>query len=726
MRMENGKDVILENELCRLTVGEDCIVKSLIVKATGEECLRQGEDISLFSVTQERPFNNEIKLAYPNKRTTYQGNALRREGNRLIVGFELAPYEAVVTVKEAPMYLAFELTDFIVPPESYAGLELTPPPAAAFRLVQLPVKNRANFGEWLNVSWDDSAAVNVLAVSPYAVIESERRKGYRVMTADAVNGMKLRGCSAAVIAAPTNQLLDAIDALEVDYQLPRGVESRRNFPVINSSAYWTGWINPDNVDEHIAYAKKGGFRMMLIYYTAFIKEKNGYGLCGDYDYLPNYPNGRDDLKKMLDRIKAAGITPGVHFLQTHIGLWSRYITPVVDHRVNLTRHFTLAKSLQTDDTEVYVEQNPENTVMNPKCRYLNFGGELISYEAYTTEPPYRFTGCKRGQYDTTVSPHPAGLIGGILDISEFGGWSAYIDQNTGLQDEIADKIADFYSAGFRFVYFDGSEGTNAPHGIHVPNAQYRVYKNLNPPPLYAESAAKAHFSWHFLSGGNAFDIFPPEIFKKSIDKYPAEEAPRMRQDFTRINFGWWGYYLPEEGKTGTQPDMFEYGTSHAAAWDCPVTLQVNLDAFRAHPRTDDNLEVMRRWEDVRRTGWLSEEQKLLLREPGREHILLINESGEYELVPYERIPCSAKEVRAFCFARNDAHYIVFWHMSGSGKLALNLNPSDILLEKELGGETIAFESVNNRVICPVGARCYLKSALSKEVLLKAFENAELL
>ena len=50
--MENENCIVIENELCRLTVGGDCIVKSLVVRETGEECLRQGEEISLFSVTQ--------------------------------------------------------------------------------------------------------------------------------------------------------------------------------------------------------------------------------------------------------------------------------------------------------------------------------------------------------------------------------------------------------------------------------------------------------------------------------------------------------------------------------------------------------------------------------------------------------------------------------------------------------------------------------------------------
>lgn len=725
--MKNN-EIFIESDMCRLTVGVDCIVKSLVVKENGEECLQQDEEISLFSVTQERPYNNEIKLAHPNKRTTYQGNSLRREGNRLFVGFEIVPYKAIVNIIETCGYIAFELVNFIFEEKLYRDLCMTPPPVTEFRLIQLPVKNRCFFGEWLNVSWDQTSAVNVLSTSPYEVIDSERRKGYRLLTANATKSIKLRGCSAAIIASPTNKLLDAIAEVEEDYELPRGVESRRNYSVINSSVYWTGTIDPGNVDEHISYARKGGFKMMLIYYASFIRERNGYSLCGNYDYEESYPNGRQDLKGMLDKIKAAGITPGVHFLQTHIGLNSRYITPVVDQRINLTRYFTLARTVAEADMTIYVEQNPEDLVMHPKCRYLNFGGELISYEAYTTERPYCFTGCRRGEYATTISEHPAGLIGGCLDISEFEGSSAYIDQNTNLQDEIADKIAEFYNAGFQFVYFDGSEGTNIPHGFHIPNAQYRVLKKLNPQPLFAEGAAKAHFSWHFLSGGNAFDVFPALIFKESINRYPAEEAPRMLQDFTRLNFGWWEYFAPGSesgGSSGTQPDMFEYGTSRAAAWDCPVTIQMTLDALKSTPRTDDILEVMRRWEDVRQKQWLSENQKKMLRELGQEHILLINENKEYELVPYEQIACRAEEVRAFVFERKSATYVVFWHAVGRAKITLDLNGADIVLERQIGGEKVPFETVCEKVVLPVEARCYLKTAISRDEVVRAFEKAEL-
>lgn len=724
-------DVTVENPRFKLILGADCAVKSLVVKQTGEECVVSGEGITLFSVTQDRPFNNEIKLIYPNTRTTFQANRVRRDGDKLIVGFEITPYEAVVAVKEAPDYISFTLADWIVDPDDYGSyLRISPPPASEFRVVQLPVKNRKNFGQWLNVSWDDAAAVAVVGAMPQARIDHERRNGYRILSADAVRGIKLRGTCAALVAAPAASFLDCMDSVEKDYKLPLGVQSRRS-AAINSSIYWSSDVRPSTVDEHIKYAKMGGFRMMLIYYPAIVKGSGGsggYDGIGEYAFRDDYPNGPADLAKMLAKIKEAGITPGLHVLHTFIGFKSPYVTPVADHRLNLTRRFTLAKPLGAADTTVHVEENPEDSVMCDDCRILQFGGELVSYEGYTTERPYRFTGCKRGAHKTNVTAHPLGQIGGLLDVCEFGAQSVYIDQNSDLQDEIADKIARIYNAGFCFVYFDGSEGVNVPQGFHVPNAQYRVWKKFHPEPLFTEGAAKAHFSWHHLSGANAFDVFSPESFKEKIREFPAAEAPLMRQDFSRLNFGWWGFWTPNEPTTklGTQPDMFEYGTSRAAAWDCPVTLQTSLAKFRKHPRMGDIFEVMRRWEDVRAKKWLTPAQKEELKNLDQEHILLVNEKKAYELVPYSEIPnVAGGTVRAFLFDRNGSRYVVYWHVSGSGQLALPLASGDFELVNELGGEKTAVACEGGESLLPADSRRYLKTSLSRDAVRKAFADAGL-
>ena len=91
-------DIILENKHFRLVLGGNCCPKSLMHKASGQECLISGEEMPLFSVTQPRPYNNEIKLAYPNQRTTFQANRVHQEGDRLIVGFEIIHYEAEIAV----------------------------------------------------------------------------------------------------------------------------------------------------------------------------------------------------------------------------------------------------------------------------------------------------------------------------------------------------------------------------------------------------------------------------------------------------------------------------------------------------------------------------------------------------------------------------------------------------------------------------------------------------
>ena len=707
-------DIIIENARLRLVVGSDCIAKSLVYKATGEECLLDGMQMPLFSVTQDRPFNNEIKQVYPCEHTTYPANRVRREGDQLIIGFSVAPYEAVVKVVEKDRYVAFFLDRFIVHPGDYGRQKMDTPPVAEFCLLQLPVKEREHFGDWLNVSWDEKVAVNVLATAPQTLVDADKRNGHRVMRAHVESGIRLQGPGAALIVEETDKLLDTIAIIEEDYDLPRGVESRRN-PLINASIYYTCELNPQTVDKHIAYAKAGGFRMMQVYYTSIFEASGMYGFIGNYDYKDSYPNGRDDLIAVLNKVKAAGITPGLHVLQPHIGMKSRYVTPVADHRLNLKRHFTLAKPLDAGDTTIFVEQDTYNAPMADKTRVLQFGGELITYEGYTDEYPYCFTGCTRGAYGTVVQEHPAGQIGGVLDVSEFGGVSVYLDQNSSLSEEIAQKIADAYNCGFQFIYFDGAEGVQPPFAYHLPNAQYRVYKKLQPAPILCVGAAKSHFSWHMISGGNAFDVFGADVFKEKIAQFPAQAAPRARDSFTCVNFGWWQFW-----GTPTQADHFEYSTSRAAAWDCPATMISDERLFEQNPRLYDVLEVLRRWEEVRTTGWLTSAQKEELKNLEQEHILLINEQKDFELVPYNEIKNLPADISAFSFARKGENYAVYWHRTGNGKLHLPLDYKDIQVMEELYGEALpACDDI------PVDKRRYIKSKLPMDKLIAAFQKAEL-
>ena len=205
----------------------------------------------------------------------------------------------------------------------------------------------------------------------------------------------------------------------------------------------------------------------------------------------------------------------------------------------------------------------------------------------------------------------------------------------------------------------------------------------------------------------------------------------MQDNFTRLNFGWLGYRLPDEKTIGTQPDQLEFVSSKAAAWDCPISLHATPESMALHPRTADNFEVVKRWEDVRAAKWLTDEQKKMLRDPNQEFILLLDEQNNFELVACNEVKQAVggcREVIAFTFERPDAFYAVYWHTSADQHLEIPLEPESFVLLERLGATSkmTAGEQANTSIV-PIGNRRYLKVNKSESAkLIAALEKARLL
>ena len=621
-------NIIIENSEMRLVIGSNGTALSLVHKSTGQECLQTGLKLPVFTLTQYRPYDNELQLAYPAKSKTFAADSVYWKGGDLIVSFKPERNKAIIGVKITDHYIGFTLKKFDYDFDDLRAKRKTE--VDEFTLLQFPVRNRTNFGEWLNVSWDGDVAVNLLATDPYARIDAEPREGYRIFKAGMEAGVKMEGVGVALITTGTENLLDRIDRVERDFNLPKGVESRRS-KEYKYSYYEACDVTPQNIGEHIAFAKTGGFRAIQIVWSAFASS------IGHFPWRPEYPGGMKDLQLVIRKIHDAGMIAGAHFWYNKTMKKDPYVSPVPDYRLNLSRTFTLAVPLDQKSAMVVVEENPDGCTMDNDRRILKIGNELIEYAGYTVERPYRFTGCKRGVLNTRSSENGQGFRFGLLDVDTWDIWVRF-DQRTSIQQEMAERIGTIYNeAGFDFVYFDGAEDIHPPYWFYTSMAQLKVYNCLQLAPAFSEGALKSHFSWHILTRGNAFDVFRPEVIKEATRKHPLAEAELISQDFTAVNFGWIDYTLPGENTTGMQPDMFEYVCSRAAAWDCPISLIGNLDKLQAHPRTADNLETIRRWEEARLTNFFNEGQKKALRNPGQEFTLLINEQGKFELQPCEQI-----------------------------------------------------------------------------------------
>jgi hypothetical protein len=114
-----------------------------------------------------------------------------------------------------------------------------------------------------------------------------------------------------------------------------------------------------------------------------------------------------------------------------------------------------------------------------------------------------------------------------------------------------------------------------------------------------------------------------------------------------------------------------------------------------------------------------------LRNTDNEHILLVNEMGEYELVRYEEIKDAAsgdKDIRAFVFERKGISYAVIWHRTGEGSLIVDTKGKRLIYEDSLGDSKTITDTDTARLT--VSKRRYLHTdGLSKDELILMIKNA---
>ena len=710
-----GADVVIENAAVRLVIGADGAARSLIHKSTGEECLAAEVRTPICAITQYRPYYNENFLIYPDKPRVFPACRVERRGDRLYVGFEDTYDIAVIRLDIEDDYIGFSLERVDYRIEAYGVKRQTE--IDEFALLRLPLRPRAHFGEWLNVVWDDRVAVNLLGTHPGTRIDAFPTAEATTLYAGLDAQVGLFGPGAALVVSSREGLLPAIVQIERDYDLPRGVESRRDGSY-RCSYYSLRGVTPENIDAHIEYARRGGFRTMMVYYVDFARS------CGHYGWREEYPGGMEDLRYVTDRIRAAGMIPGLHFHYSKVGVNDPYINGGhPDTRMNSVCELVLAEPAGAADTVLVVEGNTQGLRREEGRRLLHLGDELISYADCTTRPPYMLTGCRRGLHNSQPAAHAAGSRARLLDVDD---WPLFvrIDQNTGIQREIAGRLGRIYAeAGFRFVYFDGAEDVPMPYWYNVSRSQSVVYDALRPAPLFAEGALKSHFGWHILSRGNAFDIFPPEYIRPAMKKYTLRCAARNAEDFTAVDFGWVNYLAPGGATIGMQPDMYEYIYCKALAWDAPVSLVGNLEELRRHPRTEDNLRVMERWERAKLADVFTPEQKERLKDPDREFFLFEDSQGRFELYPCRQLtPDDESGVRAFLFRRGTKSCILYWHTSGEDQLRLTLPASRPTLTDDRG-RRIAFRREGRLCLLPAAGRAVLELDLPEEEAERLFLGA---
>ncbi len=598
----SGPDVVLENEGCRLTLAADGSVKSFFDKTLNAE-----QPVGL-----SRPFMRARLGAWD-----FPASGLSLSADLLTVTFGDGKARAEVQVQTRPYYLGFILKS-------------CEPALEAMTLFDLQVPKLTTVGSSIGAVYNDQTMWCVQTV------HYDGQQVARVMDATNANLVitypdlsrplpgktPVRGC--AFLTCPRARFFPVMNEVEQTYGMPsprlQGQPGKLS-PLMHRSYFFVTDLSEANVDEVIAYAKRGHFGYVLIVEHAW-----SHGSGSFIIHEKNFPHGRDGLKATIAKIQQAGFPVGLHMLTAGIDIRDPLVTPVPDNGIYVDMQAELAAAIDAQATFIPTREPPtkfpeKDEGYRGTGTILRLGDEMVQYSRLKLDPPYGFEGCTRGWNKSVAAAHPAGTAARHL----FRAYGLFlIDAHTDLLDRVADNVtATWNYCNCDGIYFDGSEWLQGEHGYYNARLQMAYYDRLQKKDIIAQGSSYSAYTWHLISRMASADGF------RDIKLYLDKRSPGFQSSFNNfmpLDIGWYAI------NPNIRPDDIEYVCSRALAFDSSISIETGLANLKTVPQAGEMIDTIARWEDLRQSGRVPAEVRKRLQAPGNEvHLMAVG--GEDALVP---------------------------------------------------------------------------------------------
>ena len=559
---------------------------------------------------------------------------------KLTALFEPAQAQVVLAVRIEPKYLVFEILS------ASEGVE-------EVRLGNLWLRCGELSSGISGLAMDDHFAVAVRALNlrvmghvgsqPAAVlagVSGEKPKDsagvweeklparLATLTATASGKQGLVGAKVALAACPAPEIRKTLQEM---FEKENAVRSRLGGPWAldapeTRGSYVFATVSEANADQWIQLAKTAG--LDEIHMISWEKS------LGHYEPRPDlFPHGLEGLKTVVEKIHAAGLKAGMHTLTGCISPHDPWVTPVPDPRLAVDGRFTLAEPLDDKQDRIVTAEKPENLdtmwAYASRGNVLRIGQELIQYTGLAQEPPYGFTGCRRGAFGTKPQAHPKDQPVEHLFV-RYGCFQP--DENSTLVDEVAEAIARvFNTCQFDMIYMDGAEGM--PGGWYgISRMREAIYRRIQRPVLVEASCWDYH-SWAFHSRLGAWD-HPNWGLKPFVDLHCRSNEEHRRSTLLPVQLGWWAILGPSQDHDAELPDEFEYLCAKALAFDMPMSFQgISPGQKPWCARQEEYLQMLGRYERLRLSGRVPASIRDRLKQEGQDFHLEMLPDGSWQFRP---------------------------------------------------------------------------------------------
>ncbi|NOZ21637.1 MAG: hypothetical protein GXP25_11195 [Planctomycetes bacterium] len=567
------------------------------------------------SASSIRPQARTTRNEAPPPWSERQGKAATYKDSRLTFTFGDAGATAVVKVTVQKRTLLFEV-------ESVTG-------DGVDQLIcpHVPLSLKANGEDPFTAC---VLALNLKTNSPEIPGPSKFLRAY------AYGRLGMAGAKSAIVACPTAEFRNVLkEAVTAAPDVPHSPISGPWAPdgPINYGSYLFNFtdLTEETVDDWIACCKRLGVTQIDFHGGRSFR-------FGDFEPNPKlYPKGKASLKAVIDRLHAAGISAGLHTYSQFLDPKCPYVTPVPHPDLGKLETYTLTAPLDEKATTVPVAESTRDTptltgFFIRGSVTLQIDNELITYKAVAKDPPFAFTGCKRGAFGTKVASHAKGAKARRLR----GCFNRFVaDGESALYTEVAAKTAELYNdCGFDMIYLDALDGSDAVAGrewswYYGSKFAWAIWKRLKRPALM-EMSTFHHHLWYVRARMGAWD-HPTRSHKKFVDIH-CRANQRWQRSFLPTNLGWWAFktwHGPQAEPT--YPDDIEYLCAKAIANDSSLSIMgINPKTVKTIAVLPRLAAIMRRYENLRNAKYFNDDVKAKLRVPGDEFKLEQGDKGEWQ------------------------------------------------------------------------------------------------
>jgi len=255
---------------------------------------------------------------------------------------------------------------------------------------------------------------------------------------------------------------------------------------------------------------------------------------------------------------------------------------------------------------------------------LWIGDELVLYGKPKRDAPYGFENCQRGLWGTKPAAHSAGDAMKHLYMMSYG--LVLMDADSDLLERVSQRIADVMNTcDCDGIYFDGSELLQGDHAYYNARLQTAYLDKIRRKDLIIQGSSYSPYTWHSMCRMASADGF------RKIKLWLDKRTPTFQWYFDTLmplDIGWYAI------NANIRPDDIEYVCSRAVGYDSAISVQTSTQSLDTVTQARETVDLIGRWEDLRRSGRFPEALRKQMRQPGCEFRLTRRGSADV-LVPVE-------------------------------------------------------------------------------------------